>query len=83
MSESNDNNAMSQDDDMPEEVRAYLNVDQAQEKEVFERIHRRNRKRILIPLSLLLILYVALSFFGDPIKDQHQPKKPQSNEAPK
>ena len=54
-------------DEVPPEVQDYLDVDQAQEDAEFERLHQRNRKRILIPLGLLIALCIILSFFGDPI----------------
>lgn len=57
------------EDIVPEEVLAYFDVDQAQEEAEFERLHQRNRKRILIPLGLLITLYFILSLFGDPLKD--------------
>ena len=49
-------------DEVPPEVQDYLDVDQAQENAEFERLHQRNRKRILIPLGLLIALCIILSF---------------------
>ena len=81
MNTPNDTSQTPEEEAVPEEVQAYLNVDQAQEDAEFERIHRRNRKRVLIPLGLLIALYAVLSLFGDPIapSPKGEPAPPSKN----
>ena len=44
----------------------------ADEIRMTETVHSRNRKRVLIPLALLLILFTALSFMGPPADEKAQ-----------
>ena len=59
-------------------------LDQDEEAAVLSKISSRNRKRILIPFALLIIVCIALSFVKDPVKPSadQTPVAPAKTTAP-
>ena len=51
-------------------------VDQTEEDAVLARISSRNRKRILIPLFILIAICIGLSFVKDPITKTNAQDEP-------
>ena len=52
------------DENTTEEPNFDIDPNDADEMRMTERVQSRNRKRVLIPLALLLLLFTVLSFLG-------------------
>ena len=59
-----------------------FDVDEAEEEAHIAAIERRNRRRVLIPLGLLVALWLLLSLFGDPIPPSNPPAKTGTSQGP-
>ncbi len=70
------------DPDLAEDQEFGEPIDQAEEDAVLTRLSNRNRKRILIPLAILILVVIALSFVKDPVKDQKPSKAAPTTTAP-